>query len=98
MRVSLTISWPISSALSLVLGLRELGDVIVGVLERDKLAPARQRDRIIKPSLPAAISHPVPVVNQVRTYWCCSPPRTGRQRMLPTRSTARETRRVLLQG
>src|SRR5712672_2808419 len=33
----------------------------------------------------------VPVVNQIRTYWWCSPPRTGRQRMLPARSTARET-------
>jgi redox-sensitive bicupin YhaK (pirin superfamily) len=28
---------------------------------------------------------PVPVVNQIRTYWWCSPPRVGRQRMLPTR-------------
>src|SRR5258706_15918848 len=25
----------------------------------------------------------VPVVNQIRTYWWCSPPRTGRQRMVP---------------
>ncbi len=33
----------------------------------------------------------VPVANQIRTYWWCSPPRTGRQRMLPARSTARET-------
>src|SRR5712692_9705846 len=31
----------------------------------------------------------VPVVNQIRTYWWCSPPRTGRQRMLPARSTVR---------
>src|SRR6476620_3642879 len=28
-------------------------------------------------ALPAV---PVPVVNQIRTYWWCSPPRTGRQR------------------
>ena len=34
---------------------------------------------------------PVPVANQIRTYWWCSPPRTGRQSMLPARSTARET-------
>ena len=34
---------------------------------------------------------PVPVVNQIRIYWWCSPPRTGRQRMCPVRSTARET-------
>ena len=34
---------------------------------------------------------PVPVVNQIRTYWWCSPPRTGRQRMRPARSTGRET-------
>src|SRR6266404_5175733 len=33
----------------------------------------------------------VPVVNQIRTYWWCSPPRIGRQRMCPVRSTARET-------
>src|SRR6266403_436469 len=33
----------------------------------------------------------VPVVNQIRLYWWRSPPRTGRQRMLPARSTARET-------
>ena len=33
----------------------------------------------------------VPVVNQIRIYWWCSPPRTGRQRMCPDRSTARET-------
>src|SRR3979490_60581 len=34
---------------------------------------------------------PVPVVNQIRPYWWCSPPRTGRQRMCPASSTARET-------
>src|SRR5881409_1612965 len=33
----------------------------------------------------------VPVANQIRTYRWCSPPRTGRQRMRPARSTARET-------
>src|SRR5713101_4188736 len=33
----------------------------------------------------------VPVVNQLRTYWGCSPPRTGRQRMVPASLTARET-------
>ena len=33
----------------------------------------------------------VPVVNQIRTYWWCSPPRTGRQRMVPVSLTARET-------
>src|SRR6202022_1489787 len=32
----------------------------------------------------------VPVVNQIRTYWWCSPPRIGRQRICPARSTARE--------
>src|SRR5712671_5165784 len=31
------------------------------------------------------------VVNQIRIYWWCSPPRNGRQRMCPVRSTARET-------
>src|SRR5258708_2016484 len=33
---------------------------------------------------------PVPVENQIRTYWSCSPPRIGRQRICPARSTARE--------
>src|SRR5260370_42512392 len=33
----------------------------------------------------------VPVENQIRTYWWCSPPRIGRQRMCPARSMARET-------
>src|ERR1700676_1810369 len=33
---------------------------------------------------------PVPVVNQIRTYWWCSPPRIGRQRICPASSTARE--------
>src|SRR6266478_3477528 len=33
----------------------------------------------------------VPVVNQIRTYWWCSPPRTGRERMVPANLTARET-------
>jgi hypothetical protein len=32
----------------------------------------------------------VPVDNQIRTYWWCSPPRIGRQRIGPARSTARE--------
>jgi hypothetical protein len=33
----------------------------------------------------------VPVVNHIRTYWWCRPPRTGRQRMVPASLTARET-------
>jgi hypothetical protein len=32
----------------------------------------------------------MPVVNQIRTYWWCSPPRIGRQRICPASSTARE--------
>jgi hypothetical protein len=27
----------------------------------------------------------VPVVNQIRTYWWCNPPKIGRQRMCPAR-------------
>jgi DNA-binding transcriptional LysR family regulator len=37
------------------------------------------------------ITEAVPVVNQIRIYWWCSPPRTGRQRMVPASWTARET-------
>jgi hypothetical protein len=40
----------------LVLGLRELGDVLAGVLERDKRAPARQRDRFVERPFPARCS------------------------------------------
>ena len=36
------------------------------------------------------VNGPVPVANQIRTYWWCSPPRIGRQRMSPASSTARE--------
>jgi len=42
-------------------------------------------------SLSPPAAPPVAVVNQIRTYWWCSPPRTGRQRMVPASSTARET-------
>ena len=38
----------------LMLGLRKLGDVVAGILERDELASAGQRDWIVKRSLPAA--------------------------------------------
>jgi hypothetical protein len=40
-----------------VLGLRKLDDVIAGILERHELVTARQRYRIVKPSLPPTISH-----------------------------------------
>jgi hypothetical protein len=36
------------------------------------------------------LREPVPVVNQIRTYWWCSPPRIGRPRMCPASSGARE--------
>jgi DNA polymerase Ligase (LigD) len=32
----------------------------------------------------------VPTANQIRVYWWCSPPGTGRQRMRPTFSAARD--------
>jgi hypothetical protein len=41
----------------LVLGLGELCDVVAGILQRDELPTAGQRDRIVKRSFPAAISH-----------------------------------------
>jgi hypothetical protein len=40
----------------LVLGLRRLGDVVAGIRERDKLASAEQGDRIVKGTLPTAMS------------------------------------------
>jgi hypothetical protein len=36
-----------------VLGLRKLGDVVAGVLERDELAAAGQVDRVVESLLPA---------------------------------------------
>jgi hypothetical protein len=40
-----------------VLGLRKPRDVFAGILERDQLAAAGQRDRLVERSFPAAISH-----------------------------------------
>ena len=51
-------------------------------------APARHGVYVITMM---ALAPAVPVVNQIRTYWWCSPPRTGRQRMVPASLTARET-------
>src|SRR5258708_6598581 len=39
----------------LVLRLRQLGDVAAAILQRDELASARDRDRFVKRSFPAAI-------------------------------------------
>jgi hypothetical protein len=40
-----------------VLGSRKLGDIGAGVLQRDELASAGQRDWIVERSFPAAIRH-----------------------------------------
>jgi hypothetical protein len=40
-----------------VLGLRKLRDVGAGVLQRDELAAARQRNRLVEPSFPAALNY-----------------------------------------
>jgi hypothetical protein len=40
-----------------VLGLGKFRDVFAGILERDELAAAGQRDRFFKPPFPTAISH-----------------------------------------
>jgi hypothetical protein len=41
----------------LMIGLRKIGDLVAGVLQRDKLAPAGERDRIIEPPAPSAVRH-----------------------------------------
>ena len=41
----------------LVLGLRQLGDLGPGILERHELAAAGKRDRFVECSLPPAINH-----------------------------------------
>src|SRR5258705_11551943 len=43
--------------LGLVLGLRKLRDVPAGILERDELVPARQRDWVVKGSAPSPVRH-----------------------------------------
>ena len=53
------------------------------------------RDAFAEPGMwigtaPFCSGSPVSVANQIRTYWWCSPPRIGRQRMCPASSTARE--------
>src|SRR6476646_7156134 len=45
---------------------------------------------IARLSLGPHVPEPVPIENQSRTYWWCSPPRIGRQRICPARSTVRE--------
>jgi hypothetical protein len=40
--------------LEVLFGLRQLHDVAVSIFERDELAPARRRDRILERPLPAA--------------------------------------------
>jgi hypothetical protein len=46
----------------LMIGLRKIGDVIAGILERDKLASAGQRDRIVKGAGPAFVRHRLPPI------------------------------------
>ena len=48
--------------LCFMLGLRKLRDVIAGILEREKLAPAGELDRIVKRPLPTTIGHRRPVL------------------------------------
>src|SRR3979411_664942 len=48
----------------------------------------RERNRMMATGPGASVV--VPVENQIQTYWWCSPPRIGRQRICPARSTARE--------
>ena len=59
---------------------RSLGMASIPAIILDGLSEAKKRALML-----------VPVVNQIRTYWWCSPPRTGRQRMVPASLTARET-------
>src|SRR6266567_6318710 len=41
----------------LVLGVRKLRDVVSGILQRDELAAAGQRNRFVERSFPAALSY-----------------------------------------
>src|SRR5258705_7201130 len=52
--------------------------------------PLEIRQLIREISLANPLWGAVPVEYQIRTYWWCSPPRIGRQRIFPTRSTVRE--------
>jgi hypothetical protein len=61
----------------------KLGDINELILDKDGTVSAV----VIGVS---AVSLAVPVVNQIRTYWWCSPPRIGRPRMCPASSGARE--------
>src|SRR5271169_4863506 len=49
---------------ALMFGLRQSGDEIGGILQRDELATARQRDRIVERSFPVATSHLRPVATR----------------------------------
>jgi glycine/D-amino acid oxidase-like deaminating enzyme len=63
--------------------------VAAGIRSKELAKAAGDRVSILKGTKPTDL--PVPVENQIRTYWWCSPPRFGRQRICSARSTARET-------
>ena len=46
-----------------VIGLGKFGDVLAGILKGDELTATRQRDRIVKSSLPAAIAKRQPFLS-----------------------------------
>jgi hypothetical protein len=61
-----------------------------GQLRGEVSVPVKQI-KLPSDSVRADLCLGVPIVNQIRTYWWCSPPRIGRQRMRPASSTARQT-------
>jgi hypothetical protein len=75
-----------------------LGDAVlfnyrqqIGVMAlRNRLPAASNLREFVEAGLLLTYGEDVPVANQIRTYWWCSPPRIGRQRMSPASSTARE--------
>jgi hypothetical protein len=57
---------------------------------RDRLLIDEISEKHLLNSMIALFNTAVPVANQIWTYWWCSLPRIGRQRMSPASSTARE--------
>jgi subfamily B ATP-binding cassette protein HlyB/CyaB len=106
MMLSMRVAQPLAGLARLIENYEEVGAAIseaASVLNRPLEYDALSRG--LRPQHSGAIAFddvsftygstkiPVPVDNQIRTYWWCRPPRIGRQRIWPARSTAHPSAR-----
>jgi hypothetical protein len=80
-----------------VAGHAAIGQILISFVEdgklmvSDDLSEEELDDLGLAGEITVEFLEAVPIVNQMRAYWWCSPPRMGRQRIRPALSTARET-------